>query len=610
MKLPQYQEFIHQSRYARWREDLGRRETWAETVDRYCQFFDVPQEVKESILKLDVMPSMRALWSAGPALEHNHISGYNCAFTAVDSPRVFDEAVYILMSGCGLGFSVERQFVSRLPEVPYLHKAPMCIQVEDSREGWADAYGQLIYNLYSGHIPTWDLSKLRPAGAKLHTSGGRSSGPAPLDALFKFTVATFKKAQGRRLSSIECHDIMCKVGEVVVSGGVRRSALISLSNPSDDRMRNAKHGAWWQDEPQRALANNSAAFTERPDFEVFMDEWLSLYKSKSGERGIYNRQAAKDKATFIGRDADLLVGTNPCAEISLRSMQFCNLTEVVLRPEDAFEDIKRKIEHATILGTLQSALTDFKYLRPEWKSNCEEERLLGVSLTGIMDCRRFSANELALFREHARAVNKKWAEKLGINQSKAITTVKPSGTVSQLVDSSSGIHPRFSKYYVRRVRQSELDPLTAFLIDQGVPHERDQVQPSNIVFEFPQKAPVGAKIVKNLSALEQCEAWMLYNNHWADHSVSCTVYYKDSEFLQLGHWVWSRFDQITGLSFLPRSEHSYAQAPYEEVNEEEYLRRVEAMPDIDWSRLSEYESEDNTVGAQTLACTGGKCDLS
>ena len=611
MKIVQYQQFIHQSRYARWREDLGRRETWPETVDRYCQALGVPPATRNAILNMDVMPSMRSLWSAGANLSGNHIAGYNCAFAAVDSARIFDEAIYILMSGCGLGFSVERQFINQLPTVPSLLNVSNYVHiVEDSKKGWARAYRELIQALYSGFVQKWDLTNLRPAGSRLVTSGGRSSGPAPLRELFKFTIQMFKNARGRKLNSVECHDIMCKVGEVVVAGGVRRSALISLSNLSDDRMRKAKHGAWWQDEPQRALANNSAAYTEKPDFEVFMDEWRSLYASKCGERGIYNRQAAKLKAESIGRNPELLVGTNPCAEISLRSNQFCNLTEVIIRPEDTFDDLKRKVEHATILGTLQSTLVDFKYLRPVWRKNCEEERLLGVSLTGIMDHAPIPRDELKKLRDHARHTNIKWAKELGINPSAAITTVKPSGTVSQLCDSSSGIHPRFSSHYVRRVRQSNHDPLTQLLIDQGVPHEVDQMQPSNTIFEFPQKAPEGAVLVKDMSAIDQCEAWLAYNEAWAEHSVSCTVYYSKEEFLTLGQWVWSNFDKVTGLSFLPRSEHTYAQAPYEAISGGEYLTREIEMPNIDWSKLSEYEKEDNTVGAQTLACVGDKCELS
>jgi ribonucleoside-diphosphate reductase alpha chain len=614
--MKQYQEFIHQSRYARWLDDLGRRETWDETVDRYCDFMDVPSDTREAVRRRDVMPSMRAMWSAGPALERCHVAGYNCSALLVDSPRAFDEAIYILMSGCGLGFSVERQFIAELPEVPRLAPAEgddEIIVVEDSREGWASAYRRLVSMLYMGHILPWDLRQLRPAGAKLKTFGGRSSGPDPLDSLFRFTVDTFMNAQGRKLNSIECHDLMCKIGEVVVAGGVRRSALISLSNPSDDRMRKAKHGAWWQEEPQRALANNSAAYTERPDFEVFMAEWLALYESKCGERGLFNRQAAKAKAKRYCREENVSWITNPCSEISLRPMQTCNLSEVVVRASDTRETLLEKVRHATILGTLQSALTDFKYLRPEWKKNCEEERLLGVSLTGIMDHHIMSRPQAPLrewleeLREMAVSTNAEWAEKLGIGRSRAITTVKPSGTVSQLCDSSSGIHPRFSRYYIRRVRQAETDPLTRMLIDQGVPHERDKVTPTNIVFEFPIKAPADARC--NLTALEQCQLWKMYNDHWAEHSVSCTVYYTQDEFLGLGDWVWRNFDSITGLSFLPKSDHSYQQAPYEAITSEEYDLLVHSMPDIDWSKLAEYETEDNTSGAQTLACVGGSCEI-
>lgn len=620
----EYSTFIHRSRYARWRDDLNRRETWSETVARYFDFFAEKypgldlRETHEAVLRMDVMPSMRALWSAGPALRRCNVTGYNCAYAAVDHPRVFDEAIYILMSGCGLGFSVERQFTNKLPVVAdEMHESDTTITVADSREGWARAYKELISMLYAGQIPKWDLSHLRPAGAKLKTMGGRSSGPAPLDELFRFTVDTFRTSTGRQLSSLECHDIMCMIGKVVVAGGVRRSALISLSNPSDDRLRKAKSGQWWQDADWRAIANNSAAYTERPDFAVFLEEWSSLYESKSGERGIYNRVAAKRKAEGIGRDGSQPFGTNPCGEISLRPMQFCNLTEVVIRPDDTTESLAEKVRHATILGTLQSGLTDIKYLRKRWQTNCDEERLLGVSMTGITDHALLgdpSSPELpgilASLRTLAREVNAEWASKIGVNPSTAITTVKPSGTVSQLVNSASGIHPRYSRYYVRRVRADEKDPLARLMRDQGFPCEPEAKRPSNLVFSFPVAAPEHARFAADLTAQQQCELWSIYAKHWADHSVSCTVYYHDAEFLGLGQWVWTNFDSITGLSFLPRNDHVYTQAPYETITRERYEQITREMPDaVDWSRLAEYESEDVTQGSKTYACTGDVCEI-
>lgn len=620
---PEYSEFIHRSRYARWDDEKKRRETWEETVERYFAFFaeKYPSldlaETKAAVLRMDVMPSMRALWSAGPSLKRCNVAGYNCAYMAVDNPRVFDEAVYILMSGCGLGFSVERQYVNKLPSIAdEMTASDTTIVVADSRVGWARAYRELISLLYTGQVPKWDLSKLRPAGAKLKTSGGRSSGPGPLDELFRFTVATFRAAAGRKLSSSECHDLLCMVGRVVVAGGVRRSALISLSNPSDERLRLAKSGQWWIEHPHRALANNSAVYTERPDYQAFLREWLALYESRSGERGIYNRCAAQTKARSIEREPQDL-GLNPCAEIALRSMQFCNLTEVVIRAEDTTETLREKVRHAAILGTLQSDLVDIKYLRKRWRDNCVEERLLGVSLTGITDHAVLgdpSALELpsllADLRNTAREVNREWAERIGINPSAAITTVKPSGTVSQLVNSASGIHPRFAPFYLRRVRADEKDPLAQLMRDQGFPHERDAMNETNLVFSFPVKSPESARFAEDLDALTQCKLWSIYNEHWADHSVSCTVYYSDDEFLGLGQWVWSNFDKITGLSFLPRSDHSYTQAPYEAITKAQYEQALSEMPAaIDWARLSEYESEDRTQGSKTYACTGDVCEL-
>lgn len=620
-----YSTFIHRSRYARWLDDKGRRETWSETVARYFDFFvdkhrNLAPQIAESLAfvqRMDVMPSMRALWAAGPALKRCNVTGYNCSALFVDHPRVFDEAIYVLMSGCGLGFSVERQHVNKLPVIAEeLTASETTIHVADSREGWARAYKELIGLLYAGQVPYWDLSKLRPAGARLRTMGGRSSGPGPLDDLFRFTVALFREAAGRRLSSLECHDLMCMIGNVVVAGGVRRSALISLSNPSDDRLRKAKSGQWWIDSGYRAIANNSAAYTERPDFDVFLTEWLALHESKSGERGIYNRVAAQNKAASIGRELAEFA-TNPCAEISLRAMEFCNLTEVVVRAEDTRETLREKVRHATILGTLQSDLTDIKYLRKKWTDNCEDERLLGVSLTGITDHPVLGNPDdptlpelLRELRAVARETNAEWAHLLGIKPSAAITTVKPSGTVSQLVNSSSGIHPRFSRYYIRRVRASSTDPLAQLMRDQGFPCEPDVSNPSNLVFAFPVAAPDHARLAADVDALTQCKLWAMYNDHWADHSVSCTIYYSDDEFLALGQWVWSNFDKITGLSFLPRSEHTYRQAPYEAITHDDYVLRRASLPDeVDWDALARYETSDQTSGSKTFACTADVCEI-
>jgi len=630
----EYSAFIHKSRYARWLDDKSRRESWDETVGRYFGFFrdklgtslsPEKQEIvlnelvqlQTSVIALDLVPSMRALWSAGPSLKRCHVAGYNCAYAAVDSPRVFDEALYILMSGCGFGFSVERQYLSKMPVVAEeFSDSETTIHVGDSRTGWAKAYRELISLLYAGQIPKWDLSRLRPAGAKLKTSGGRSSGPRPLDDLFHYTVKAFRGAAGRKLNSLEAHDLMCMVGRIVVVGGVRRSAEISLSNPSDERLRHAKSGQWWIETGHRALANNSSAYTEKPDFAMFMREWWALYESKSGERGIYNRVAAQKKATSIGRDvADF--GVNPCAEIALRSMQFCNLTEVVVRSTDTFEILAEKVRCATILGTLQSDLLDLKYLRKKWRDNCEEERLLGVSLTGITDHPVLGDPDntelpglLARLREVARATNREWAELLEIGASKAITTVKPSGTVSQLVNSASGIHPRFAPFYIRRVRASTNDPLAQLMKDQGFPYEVDRETPSNLVFSFPVASPPTARFAPDIDALTQARLWHVYAQNWADHSVSCTIYYSDDEFLGLGQWVWDHFDEITGLSFLPRTDHTYVQAPYEAITQAQYEAMVLDMPkDVDWHLLGDYEREDMTQGAQTLACSGDVCEI-
>lgn len=558
---------------------------------------------------------MRAMMMAGPALDRCNVGAYNCCYMPVDSPRSFDECMYILMCGTGVGFSIERQYISQLPIVnEHLEDSSTVIVAEDTRAGWAKALRELISLLYSGRVPSWDLSKLRPAGARLKTTGGRSSGPEPLNELFYFVSRTFKKASGRRLTSLECHDLMCKIGEVVVVGGVRRSALISLSNLSDERMREAKMGEWYRDNTQRALANNSVCYTEKPDVSVFMKEWLSLYQSKSGERGIFNRPAAKKQAAKNGRrDAAFDFGSNPCNEIILRPYQFCNLSEVVIRSTDTEEMLVRKVRLATILGTLQSSLTDFKYLRQVWKRNTEEERLLGVSLTGIMDNFTLLNDEplLERLRLVTVAVNAELSAKLGINPSTAITCVKPSGTVSQLVDSSSGIHPRWSEYYIRTVRADNKDPLTQLMKDQGVPNEADQYSPKNVtVFSFPFASPTGSLSRKNFTAIEHLEVWKTFQDSWCEHKPSITVNIKDSEWPKVQAWVWENFDDISGVAFLPYDDHTYKQAPYQEITKEEYVKLFEAFPkEIDFTKLSEYEKEDQTTGTQDLACSAGSCEV-
>lgn len=636
-KMGVYESFIHKSRYARYLWEEGRRETWEETVLRYVNFWKDKGmindkegiEIANAIENLEVMPSMRSLMTAGPALDRDNMAGFNCSYIAVDHIRAFDEILYVLMCGTGVGFSVERQSVSKLPEVgESFEETDTIIKVADSKKGWAKAFKELISLLYAGQIPQWDLSKIREKGAPLKTFGGRSSGPDPLDALFSFTVSVFRAAAGRKLNSLECHDIVCKTAEVVVVGGVRRSALISLSNLSDDRMRGAKQGMWWETTSHRALANNSAVYTEQPDFEVFLKEMLALHESKAGERGIFSRLASKTQAARNGRrDIDHDFGTNPCSEIILRSAQVCNLSEVVVRSTDTFEDLNRKVRVAAILGTLQSTLTDFDYVRAVWKRNTEEERLLGVSLTGIMDHAILSGKEtkgtafdhpnqpnlaktLEKLKQTAVDTNKKWAKKLGIEQSTAITCVKPSGTVSQLVDSASGIHARFSDYYIRRVRNDLKDPVTAFLIEAGVPWEQDVMNPETVVFSFPMKAPDGAVTVDEQTALSQLELWEVYQDSWCEHKPSVTVYYSDDEFLAIGQWLWDKLDKCSGVSLLPRTDHVYQQAPYEAIDRDAYEALCKAMPaTLDWCLLDGMENGDNTIGAQTLACTGSSCEL-
>ena len=625
--MDQYQQFIHKSRYARWLPEKKRRETWAETVNRYVAFWvdrgqldqKTSSKMFDAIHNMEVMPSMRCMMTAGDALAKDNVAGFNCSYLAIDSPRSFDELMYVLMCGTGVGFSVERNFITKLPEVAEtFHKTDSVIVVSDSKIGWASAFRELIAMLYAGKIPTWDMSRVRPAGARLKTFGGRASGHEPLLDLFNFCVEIFQKAAGRKLTSIECHDVVCKIADIVVVGGVRRSALISLSNLSDPRMAKAKSGDWWRHEGHRRLANNSVAYTEKPDFESFLGEMQNMYESKAGERGIFSRIAAQKIAARNGRrDPDQDFGTNPCSEIILRSNQFCNLSEIVVRPDDTLASLKKKAEMAAIIGTLQATLTDFRYLRNCWKKNTEEEALLGVSMTGIMDHYLLSKGEskdLSKWLEEVRDVavdtNKKWAEKLGINQSAAITCVKPSGTVSQLVDSASGIHPRFSKHYIRRVRSDHKDPLAVFMAQSGFPVEQDVMSPTSSVFSFPIKAPESSVTVKQVGAMQQLELWKAYQNHWCEHKPSITVYYTDDEFLQVAQWIWENFDLCSGISLLPYSDHVYQQAPYEDIDAEKYDELVASMPQgVDWNDLEKYEEEDNTTGSQELACVGGACEI-
>ena len=620
-----YQTFIAKSRYAKYIDGEG-REDWGDTVERYMDNVVRPKagndsyvnQLRDAILNLEVMPSMRAMMTAGPALARDNTAGYNCSYLPVDDPKSFDEAMFILLCGTGVGFSVERQFIQKLPEVPDLFESDTLVVVKDSKEGWAKAFRQVLALLWAGEIPKWDVSAVRPAGARLKTFGGRASGPAPLVELFNFAVTTFKAAQNRKLSSIECHDLMCFIGQIVVVGGVRRSAMISLSNLSDDRMRHAKSGQWWETAAHRALANNSVSYTEKPDMETFMREWQSLVESKSGERGVFNRQASKVQAAKNGRrDPNYEFGTNPCSEIILRPNQFCNLTEIVVRATDTIDDLERKVRLATILGTIQSTYTKFPYLRKIWQKNTEEERLLGVSLTGIMDNKLTTSQNAGLdktlegLKNVAISTNAEWAERLNISVATAISCVKPSGTVSQLVDSASGIHARHSPYYVRTVRGDNKDPLTKFMIDKGVPNEPCVMKgDTTTVFSFPIKSPSGAVTRNDMTAVEQLEMWLTYQRSWCEHKPSVTISVRDHEWMEVGAFVYKHFDEMSGVSFLPHSDHTYQQAPYQDCTKDDYEELLAIMPKaIDWSELSEYENEDNTAGSQTMACSGDTCEL-
>ena len=632
MKDTVYEQFIAKSRYARYLDDQSRRENWSETVNRYLEFIQdhlldkheylIPEELyselREAIVNKEVLPSMRAIMTAGPALERDNTAGFNCAYLPVDDIKSFDEAMYILMCGSGVGFSVERQYIAKLPEVPErIYSSDTYIVVQDSKEGWAKALRQLIALLYSGEAAKWDVSNVRPAGTRLKVFGGRASGPGPLEDLFRFVTRIFRAAQGRKLTSIECHDIMCKIGEVVVVGGVRRSAMISLSNLSDDRMRHAKSGAWWEQNGQRALANNSACYTERPEVGVFMQEWLSLYESKSGERGIFNREAATKIADNGRRDVvGHEYGTNPCSEIILRPYQFCNLSTVIVRATDTMEDLVRKIKLATILGTYQSTLTEFPYLRKIWQKNTEEERLLGVSLNGPLDNTLLNNPEdtelparLTLLKNTAVHTNKVLAIQLGIPQSAAVTCIKPEGTTSQLADTASGLHTRHAEFFFRRVRGDIKDPLTQFMMSNKIPWEPCVMKPeSTVVFTFPKRAPKGSLVRNDLSATRHLSLWLIYQMYYCEHKPSITVSVKEKEWPSVGAFVWDNFDIMSGVSFLPEDGGNYRQAPYEECTEEEYLALLAKIPDtLDWDSI--VESDDNVEGAQTLACTAGGCEI-
>ena len=633
MGLPTpYQEYIHLSRYARYRYEDNRRETWNETVDRFFSFFKehlkeqcdynftdkAIDPIKNAVLELKVMPSMRCLMTAGEALKRENVAGYNCSYIAVDSFRAFDELLYVLMNGTGVGFSVERQYVTKLQVINEdFYDTDTVIIVSDSKLGWAKALRELIYMLIAGQIPKWNLSRVRPAGAPLKTFGGRASGPEPLEDLFKFCVNIFREAAGRKLTSLEAHDICCKIAEVVVVGGVRRSALISLSNLSDDRMRHAKAGRWWESNVQRALANNSACYTEKPDMGIFMEEWKSLYESKSGERGMFNRHAAQTQAAKnTRRDASYEFGTNPCSEIILRDREFCNLSEVVVRENDTEETLTEKVKLATIIGTLQSTLTNFRYLNRKWSENCEEERLLGVSLTGIMDNALTNGKTKGLdellrkLRQAAVDANLQWSKKLGIPQSVAITCVKPSGTVSQLVDSASGIHARHNPYYIRTVRADKKDPLAKMMFDAGFPVEDDVTKPDHTwVFSFPVKGPKNGVYRKDMTAVEQLELWKVYQENWCEHKPSITVSVHEKEWMEVGAWVFGNFDMMSGVSFLPFADHTYRQAPYQDCSKLEYDELVKKMPKADWTKLAEYESGDMTTSSQELACSADGCEI-
>ena len=629
-----YQEYIHVSRYARYNDELKRRETWDETITRVKNFWlkrspkklhDEIEAAMGAVHRMEVMPSMRVMMSAGKALEDHHVAGYNCAYVPVDDPRVFAEILYILMCGTGVGYSVEEMYVNQLPAVSnVLLPTETKLIVADSKMGWAASYRELVSLLYAGRIPVWDMSKIRGAGERLKTFGGRASGPEPLNELFKYTVTTFKNAQGRKLTTLETHDLVCKIASVVVVGGVRRSALISLSDLNDSSLRNAKRGEFYlpENHPYRSFANNSISYKTKPNVDDFLSEMLSLHKNQNGERGIFNREAAVKKYINHRRDENQEWGCNPCSEILLRPKQFCNLTEIIVRQDDTLASLKEKTKHASFLGTLQASLTDFKFLSSRWRYNCEDEALLGVSMTGCCDHPLLKAHHLSAvqetklvswFRElkqEAIKVNEHTAKQLGINPATAVTCVKPSGTVSQLCNTSSGLHPRYAPYYIRRVRNDIKDPLCQFMMDQGIPYEIDKVNPSTMVFSFPMASPKDSLVVADVGAVDQLKTWQLYNDEFTEHKPSVTIYYTDDEFVDTVAYVWEHFDSMSGISFLPFSDAKYEQAPYEEIDQTTYKKLEKSMPQhIDWTKLANYETSDNTSVQPELACHGGACEL-
>ena len=631
-KMTPYNEYIAKSRYARYLDNEGRREHWPETVKRYFDFMqkhlkekhnynftnDLRAKLEQAVVNLDVVPSMRSIMTAGEALERQNIAGYNCSYLPIDDPKAFDEAMYILLCGTGVGFSVEQKYVNKLPEIPCkLYDSESLVVVKDSKEGWAKALRQVIALLYAGEIPKWDVSSVRPAGTRLKTFGGRASGPEPLVELFKYVVSKFKGASGRKLTSLEAHDILCKIGEVVVVGGVRRSAMISLSDLGDDRMAHAKAGSWWDGNGQRALANNSAVYDVKPDVGQFMREWSSIYESHSGERGIFNRYASELQAGKNGRrKLNQEWGTNPCSEIILRPYQFCNLSSVIVRSDDTVDRLRDKIAMATILGTFQSTMTHFPYLRKVWQTNTEEERLLGVSMTGILDNKLLNDPDdpnlpklLEELKDVAVSVNAEYAAAIGINASAAITAIKPEGTVSQLSSTASGIHPQHARYYIRRVRSDNKDPLTEFLKSQGFPSEPCFMKPeSTTVFSFPMKVAEGALLREDLDAITHLRLWLMFQRHYCEHKPSVTISVQEHEWPKVGAWVWDNFDEITGVSFLPMDGGTYRQAPYETIDAATYDKLAAEMPNgIDWDKF--IENTDNVEGAQTLACTAGGCEI-
>lgn len=622
-------EFVYYRSYSRWIPDEGRRETWIESVGRYIDFMkenlgakltdEEYEELRQAILKQEVMPSMRLMWSAGTAARATNVCGYNCSFIAPTSLSDLGEIMYLSMCGTGVGFSIEQQTVQKFPQIKKQtgHKVDPIV-VDDSKEGWANAFVKAMEFWFDGQDVDIDYSKLRPLGARLKTMGGKSSGPGPLMALMDFAKRKVLARQGRRLSSLDTHDIICKIGEIVEMGGVRRSALLSLSDLDDEEMRDAKKGQFWLADGQRHMANNSVSYNQKPTAAEFMEEWISLAKAGTGERGIFNRgglrkQLPERRWKVFEKDAETS-GTNPCGEIVLKSKEFCNLTEVVARAEDTEESLMKKVRLATILGTYQSSLTNFPFLSKEWKKNCEEERLLGVSITGQWDSLAVRSPEmLKKLRDEAIEVNKKYAQKIGINHSTAITCVKPSGTVSQLVDSASGLHPRHAPYYIRRVRISATDSLFQMMKDQKVPFYPEIGQSldsaTTYVLEFPVRAPGGAAFRNDLTAKQQLEHWQMVKNNFTEHNPSVTISISNDEWLGVAHWLYENWDMIGGLSFLPRNDHIYSLAPYEEINREQYEKLASGYPDIDFSQILLYEKDDETKGAKELACVGGVCEI-